>query len=215
MKTSEQLDKLAPAMAKAQSEMGGAAKDTTNPFFGKKYADLTSVWEACKYALHSNGFSVIQSPIDREGRIGVSTLLLHSSGQYVMDEYTLAVKKENDPQADGSALTYSRRYALAAFVGVCPVDDDGEDAMARKKKEDTEKKRLADIQATKDQDEKPKTYTAADYIAIADKESKDAKSLDAWYKKWNQSAEKNLNKQELHKFNVQIDGLRAIFEGAE
>jgi len=132
MKTSEHLEVLAKALAKAQSEMGGAVKDSANPFFKSKYADLTSVWRACKDALHSNGFSVVQSPVDRDGRIGVSTMLLHSSGQYISDEFTLGVKKHDDPQADGSSITYARRYALAAFVGVCPVDDDGEKAMNRK-----------------------------------------------------------------------------------
>ena len=134
MKTSESLDKIAPALTKAQSEMGGAVKESKNPFFKSKYADLTSVWKACKEALHSNGFSVIQSPIYSDGRIGVSTMLLHASGQFISDEYTLSVKKQNDPQADGSSITYARRYALAAFVGVCPVDDDGEMAMARNQK---------------------------------------------------------------------------------
>lgn len=134
MEQSESLDKLGVALAKAQDEMAGAKKDSANPFFKSKYADLTSVWQACKDALHDNGLSVIQAPISEEGRIGVSTMLLHSSGQFVKDRFTLGVKKENDPQADGSSITYARRYALAAFVGVCPVDDDAENAMQRKKK---------------------------------------------------------------------------------
>lgn len=136
MNHSESLEKLAPALAKAQSEMGGAVKESNNPFFKSKYADLTSVWKACKEALHNNGLSVIQSPINApEGRIGVSTMLLHTSGQFITGEYTLGVKKDNDPQADGSSITYARRYALAAFVGVCPVDDDGESAMMRNKRQ--------------------------------------------------------------------------------
>ena len=131
METSESIDKLAPALCKAQETMGGAVKDSDNPFFSSKYADLTSVWKACKESLHANGFSVIQSPISKDGRIGVATMLLHTSGQYIKDEFTLGVKKQNDPQADGSSITYARRYALAAFVGVCPVDDDAEAAMKR------------------------------------------------------------------------------------
>ena len=134
MKYSESLDKIAPALCKAQTEMGGAVKNANNPFFKSKYADLTSVWIACKDALHNNGLSVIQSPVSNEGRIGVSTMLLHSSGQFVTDEFTLGVKKENDPQADGSSITYARRYALAAFVGVCPEDDDAEKGMHRGEK---------------------------------------------------------------------------------
>jgi hypothetical protein len=117
--------------------MGGAVKDSANPFFKSRYADLTSVWKACKDALHDNGFSVIQSPINEDGRVGVATMLLHTSGQFISDSYTLGVKKDNDPQADGSSITYARRYALAAFVGVCPVDDDGEGAMHRNKPKPT------------------------------------------------------------------------------
>lgn len=139
MEQSEKLDKLAPALATAQDLMTGAKKDSNNPFFKSKYADLTSVWIACKDALHVNGLSVIQSPISGDGRIGVTTMLLHSSGQYVKDSYTLGVKKQNDPQADGSSITYARRYALAAFVGICPVDDDGEKAMARNAKKESPK----------------------------------------------------------------------------
>ena len=131
MQKSESLDKFGADFAQAQAEMGGAVKDSDNPFFKKKYADLTSVWLACKEALHKYGFAVIQSPIDVDGRIGVETLLLHKSGQWVSDRFTLGVKKQNDPQADGSSITYARRYALAAFVGVCPVDDDAEGSMVR------------------------------------------------------------------------------------
>ncbi len=134
MKHSESLDKIAPALCKAQESMAGAKLNANNPFFKSRYSDLTSVWLACKEALHSNGFSVIQSPVSSEGRIGVSTMLLHSSGQFVTDEFTLGVKKENDPQADGSSITYARRYALAAFVGVCPEDDDAEKGMHRGEK---------------------------------------------------------------------------------
>lgn len=132
MEFSEKLDKLAPALAKAQAEMATAKKDSDNPFFKSKYADLASVWEAIKDALHSNGLSVIQSPVDMDGRIGCATMLLHESGQYIRDEFTLGVKKQNDPQADGSSITYARRYALAAFTGVIQADDDAESAMNRK-----------------------------------------------------------------------------------
>ena len=134
MKHSESLDKIAPALCKAQEDMAGAKLNANNPFFKSKYSNLTSVWLACKEALHNNGLSVIQSPVSSEGRIGVSTMLLHSSGQFVTDEFTLGVKKENDPQADGSSITYARRYALAAFVGVCPEDDDAEKGMHRGEK---------------------------------------------------------------------------------
>jgi hypothetical protein len=135
MQFSEKMDKIAPALAKAQAEMGGAVKDSENPFFKSNYADLKSVWKACKDALHNNDLSVVQSPINADGRVGVTTLLLHSSGQYVQGTFTLGVKKKDDPQADGSSITYARRYALAAFVGVCPADDDAEAASLQGRKE--------------------------------------------------------------------------------
>jgi len=134
METSELLDQFGVDLAKAQAEMAGAIKDSDNPFFKSKYTSLSSVWKACKDAFHNNGFSVIQSPIEVSGRIGVETLLLHKSGQFVRDRFTLGVKKENDPQADGSSISYARRSALAAFAGICPVDDDAESAMHRSKK---------------------------------------------------------------------------------
>ena len=131
METSEKLDKIGADLTLAQAEMGGAVKDSENPFFKSKYSSLTSVWKACKDALHKYGFSVIQSPIDIDGRIGVETMLLHKSGQFIRDRFTLGVKKINDPQADGSSISYARRYALAAFVGICPEDDDAEKGMNR------------------------------------------------------------------------------------
>jgi len=129
MYKSDAIDKYAKAMCAAQNEMKAAIKGSVNPFFKNKYADLASVWEACGEALHNNGFSVIQSPTFEEGRVGVDTMILHESGQHVHGTLTLAVKKQNDPQADGSAITYARRYALAAMVGVIQTDDDAEGAV--------------------------------------------------------------------------------------
>jgi len=143
METSDKLDKLGADLISAQAEMGGSVKDANNPFFKSKYSSLTSVWKACKEALHNHGFSIIQSPIDDNGRVGVETMLLHKSGQFVKDKFTLGVKKQNDPQADGSSITYARRYALAAFVGICPVDDDAEAAMLRISPEQPQKKKPA------------------------------------------------------------------------
>ncbi len=124
MLRSESLNELGAALAKAQGAIEGALKDSDNPFFKSRYADLSSVWEACRQHLTANGLSVIQSPTEAESGIGVETMLLHSSGQYVSDKFTMPVTK-SDAQGVGSALTYARRYALAAMVGVAPEDDDG------------------------------------------------------------------------------------------
>lgn len=119
------MKELATALCKAQSQIKGAIKDSKNPHFNSDYADLESVWDACRDALHSNGLSVVQVGADApEGHIAIKTMLLHNSGQYIEGTMTLPMVKR-DPQAAGSAITYARRYSLAAMVGVVQVDDDG------------------------------------------------------------------------------------------
>lgn len=132
MNTSEQINELAAALAKAQAAIQPASKDKTNPAFRSRYADLASVWDACRAALAENGLSVVQIPTDAgEGRIGLITTLLHSSGQWISGLLVLPLVK-NDPQGAGSALTYARRYALSAMVGVvADEDDDGNSASGR------------------------------------------------------------------------------------
>lgn len=132
MQKSEQINELATALAKAQASVKAALKDHSNPFFKSKYADLSSVWEACRKALSENGLSVSQLPSTGEGQaVGLETMLLHSSGQWLSEKMTAPVAKW-DAQGIGSAITYLRRYALAAMVGVvADEDDDGEKAVGR------------------------------------------------------------------------------------
>lgn len=133
MMQSESLGKLAEALAKAQSTMGEAKEDSKNPFFKSNYADLTSVWRACRKSLTDNGLSVVQTTDLRDDKILVYTTLIHTSGEYMRGCLPLLLTK-NDPQTMGSALTYARRYTLAAIVGVCKEgeDDDAEQATVRK-----------------------------------------------------------------------------------
>lgn len=122
---SDEINALAGALAKAQSQIEGAAKDSANPHFKSKYADLASVWAACRDALTANGLSVVQFPGEMvENRMTMTTMLMHSSGQWIRQPLSIPLSKV-DAQGYGSATTYARRYALAAVVGVCPEDDDG------------------------------------------------------------------------------------------
>jgi hypothetical protein len=131
MTHSESINELATALAKAQAVMAGAKKDSTNPHFKSAYADLASIWDACRKALTDNGLSVAQGVGSTgDGRVGVHTMLLHSSGQWMRCDIAMKPTKD-DPQGAGSALTYARRYALAAMVGVAPEDDDGNAASAK------------------------------------------------------------------------------------
>lgn len=132
MKQSETIIKLSQALTKAQAEMGGAVKDSKNPFFKSNYADLTSVIKAIKEPFANHGLAYVQFPVNGEHTIGVVTRLMHESGEWLESEYQLPMVK-NDPQAAGSAITYARRYSLQAMCGIPAVDDDGESAMIRGK----------------------------------------------------------------------------------
>jgi hypothetical protein len=110
--------------------MGGAKKDSTNPHFKTAYADLASVWDACRAPLANAGLSVVQLVSSEGATATVETILAHSSGEWVSSLLAVPLTKV-DAQGLGSAITYGRRYALAAIVGVCPADDDGEAAVAR------------------------------------------------------------------------------------
>lgn len=121
---SADIGELVAALAKVQGQLQPAVKDSTNPFFQSKYADLLSVWESCRALLSSNGLAVIQTTAPHDNMVSVVTTLAHTSGQWIRGTLTLKPVK-NDPQGAGSALTYARRYALAAIVGVAPEDDDG------------------------------------------------------------------------------------------
>jgi len=126
MKQSENITDLATALCLAQAQMGGAIKDSNNPFFKSTYADLASVMRVLKEPLSNNGLSFVQFPITSEGGqgIGVSTMLMHNSGQWLQGEYLLPMDKVN-PQGALAAITYARRGALQSLFGIPAVDDDG------------------------------------------------------------------------------------------
>ena len=132
MQQSELISDLATALCSAQAEMGGAVKDSNNPFFKSNYADLTSVIKVIKEPFAKHGLSFVQLPVTSVGGngIGVATMLMHSSGEWIKSEYLLPMDKVT-PQGAGSAITYARRYALQALAGIPSVDDDSEMAMYR------------------------------------------------------------------------------------
>lgn len=129
---SDSIAALAAALAKAQGQMKAALKDSQNPHFKSSYADLASVWAACRDPLAANGLSVTQLVLQQGdgAAVGVRTMLLHSSGEWLASDLVMPLAQRT-AQAAGSALTYARRYALAAMVGVAQDDDDGEAALGR------------------------------------------------------------------------------------
>lgn len=127
-----EIKNLAGALVKAQAEIEGAKKDTKAKITDtvtRTYADLASVWDAVRKPLTDNGLAVIQFPRTAGNGVEIETTLLHTSGEFMRDVLWVPCGK-NDAQGLGSAITYGRRYALMAVVGVCPVDDDGAAAVA-------------------------------------------------------------------------------------
>ena len=128
MNSSESIKELATALAIVQGQLTFAKKDSKNPFFKSNYADLESVWDACRELLSANGLAIMQFPGDYvDGNMTLTTVMTHSSGEWVAQNMSLPVSKP-DAQGAGSAITYMRRYALAAIVGVVQADDDGNSA---------------------------------------------------------------------------------------
>lgn len=121
------------AFLNAQRSFSAAIKDSANPYFKSKYADLASVWDAAHEALHANGITVMQPiRINEAGQTIVMTNVRYQDGTLIeSSECPVLCKAPNDPQAMGSAITYARRYSLAAILGIVTTDDDGEAAMSR------------------------------------------------------------------------------------
>lgn len=159
---SENINELMGALAKAQSEMSYAVKDNNNPYFKSTYADLGGVWDACRKPLSAHGLAVSQVLTTDGEHTSLVTILGHSSGQWVKSFMMLPIQKPG-PQEIGSCITYCRRYALAAMVGVYQDDDDAEAAQMpyreakeapkldpiNKKELDTMRKLLTDLGSPK------------------------------------------------------------------
>lgn len=121
--TSPSTEKIDAALAKAQAEIQEAELNCKNPFYNSEYADLTSVWRACRKALTSNGISVTQWPVHSDdGRLYLVTRVA-CEGEWMRSSWSAPVAKQ-DPQGYGSATTYLKRFALCAAVGVVGDSDD-------------------------------------------------------------------------------------------
>ena len=135
METSENLDELAKALAKFHGEVGKVRKSAKNPFFSSRYATLSTILETIADPLTTNGLSIIQTP---HGEYQLTTMLIHESGQWLRDTYTMTPSRavvvkgeptEITPQTVGSAITYQRRYAIGAILSLnIDEDDDGNSA---------------------------------------------------------------------------------------
>ena len=122
--TSEETGALFAGLAKAQANMGAVVKDSTNPHFKSRYASLAAVLDAALPPLNDQGIALLQHPGYSEGVVTVTTLLAHSSGQWMKSTVAAQVGKDN-AQGVGSAITYLRRYGVQSILGLPVEDDDG------------------------------------------------------------------------------------------
>ena len=174
------MKELATALAKAQAKIKTAMKDSSGQVGNSrnyKYADLNSVWDACRIALAENGLSVVQIPGFDANDMWLETMILHSSGESISGRYPLR-PQQNTPQAYGSALTYARRYSLAAMVGVVADEDDDGNAASQRGREEPRKEAPAP---------KPEANNSAQAEQWADKaiyfieNCISEREIDAWY----------------------------------
>ncbi len=131
MEKSESIKELATALCKFQGAVEKVRKSETNPFFKSKYADLSSILDVIRIPLSENGLSFVQFPKDKNG---LETMLMHTSGEWMSATYEMKPTKD-DPQGLGSAITYQRRYALGAILGLNIDDDDDGNAASKQNKQ--------------------------------------------------------------------------------
>lgn len=148
MKKSESITELSKALVKFHSEMGKVSKDAKNPFYKNKYASLSNIIEAVNKPLNDNGLSIVQMPCIE----GLTTMLVHSSGEWISSTSSTPVKDSTDPQKLGSAITYARRYALGAILSLnIDEDDDGQKASAPVQKQTAQPKQKPELKPNTEQ----------------------------------------------------------------
>jgi hypothetical protein len=134
MNKSDQIDLLSKALVQAQAEMPAVSFDAVNPFFKSNYATLGAIIQATRPVLAKYGLAVSQLPVGSDGQIGIETTLMHESGQWVSTVVAVHADEKNAAQAAGSAITYLRRYSLAAILGIySDEDDDGNGSKSQEK----------------------------------------------------------------------------------
>jgi hypothetical protein len=176
---SAEINLLAEAIVTAQTQMQPAIKDSTNPFFKSKYADLSTVWAAVRPFL-VNSIAITQLPMESGNHhIVLDTQLTHVSGQWMRSRITMPVSKD-DPQGYGSALTYARRYALGCMTGlVTEEDDDGNHASQPMKPKYT----ICDAELRKRQEDgasRSSDGASLPHTAFATQQSSDASAPIIW-----------------------------------
>lgn len=185
MKTSDTINELAAALAKAQGSMKNATLNKTNPHFRSKYADLAQIRDAITPALSQNNIAVTQATDIDNGSLIVVTRLMHQSGQWLESRFPI-IADVNKPQAMGSAYTYAKRYSLAAICNIAAdEDDDGNEAQEHGAKP-------AEVRAMTGTEGARKSVARADYDGLV-RELRSAQTVEA-LKEWAALRKADINK---------------------
>ena len=165
IETSAEIDKIAAALVIAQGCIETVSLNKTNPHFKSKYADLAAIREACRVPLAQNSLAVIQSPATTMGRITLAngrvvltTMLLHTSGQWLKSTLELKPERAESPQSVGSAITYARRYSLAAILGIVAEEDDDGNAASLNRTDGRNAGAVADSSTPRPTNYRQKTF---------------------------------------------------------
>ena len=136
MNKSEQIGNLAAALVAAQAELKNPSLDSTNPHFKSKFASLANVRNVVTTTFAKHGLAIVQNLSSTDRGINCTTLIVHSSGEWMESDLVSIPATKMDAQGFGSAATYARRYSLSAFASVVgDDDDDGNEAAKPTKKE--------------------------------------------------------------------------------
>lgn len=174
MLKSESIAALAKAIALSQLHVENALKSSTNPHFKSKYADLAEILNTVRPVFSANSIAIVQTPTFESGVASVETMLCHESGEFISSVCSSPVSKQ-DAQGIGSAITYLRRYSLAAMCGIAQEDDDGQNAVAQPQQRQAQPERklssaeremgVKDMRAAVDENALKQVW--ADYHAMA------------------------------------------------
>lgn len=141
MNHSDSIVNLAAAIVKAQAEISAVMENKQNPFLKSTYADLGAVIEAIRTPFEKHGISVVQFPFGENGEIGVETILLHSSGEWLSERVSMSASEEKgktDAQVAGSIISYLRRYGISSVARIYTEDNDGQTVRGSREQERTQ-----------------------------------------------------------------------------
>lgn len=199
MHTSENIDALAKALSAAQGEMENAPLNKENPHFRSKYADMAAVRDAVMPALRKHKLAIVQGTEIDGDRLTLRTRLLHESGQWIESAYPLPMNTDK-PQALGSALTYARRYSLAAICGITADEDDDANTAQQEGASRQARKQTTPFDEQSRSDARAEAYVEG-CLSIIRVES-DAEALKRW---WN---EQGADRREHQLVQAEVDRLR-------